>query len=99
MFGSEAGSGVGGVIVFLVVIFLIIAGIMSIFIPFWVFRIRNEVISMNMRLKKMIDLLGENHSKHEISSIVETEESKICPECGHKNPIKSSVCASCRQRL
>ena len=41
------------VVIFL---FLLIAAVMSIFIPFWVFRIRNESISANLRLAALIDL-------------------------------------------
>lgn len=36
-------------------IFLIVAAIMSIFIPFWVFRIRNEAIVTNKLLREFIE--------------------------------------------
>lgn len=51
MFG--AGEGLG-IIMVAVWAFLLIAGIMAIFIPFWVYRIRNEVIEMNKSLDKLV---------------------------------------------
>lgn len=37
-------------------VFLIMAAIMAFFIPFWIFRIRNEVIDANKRLAALITL-------------------------------------------
>lgn len=51
------GHNVGGVFGFLITLFLLIAGVMAVFVPFWVFRIRNEVIESNKKLAKMIALL------------------------------------------
>ena len=48
MFGN--GAGVGFIMLF-VWCFLFIAGIMAIFIPFWVYRIRNEAIKANEYLR------------------------------------------------
>jgi len=42
----------------LISIFLFIAGVMALFIPFWVYRIRNEVIEMNRQLSKLVKMHG-----------------------------------------
>ncbi len=56
---GNAGAGVGGFIMLAVWAFLFIASIMAIFIPFWVYRIRNEIIDTNERLNKVIFLLKQ----------------------------------------
>ena len=48
MFGLSAGFSI------VVTVFLMIAAIMAIFVPFWVFRIRNEAIDTNRRLDALI---------------------------------------------
>lgn len=53
------GQNVGGLFGVLLTLFLILAGIMAIFVPFWVFRIRNEVIESNKKLATMIALLQQ----------------------------------------
>ena len=50
----EPFSAIPGIIVFGITIFLIISAILAIFIPFWIWRIRNEVIVMNQTLKQIL---------------------------------------------
>ncbi len=46
-------------------IFLIIAGILAILMPFFVLRIRNEIISMNQKLSLLIQLLERGSQRPE----------------------------------
>ena len=50
----QAGSGI--FIIFY--LFLVVVGIMSLFIPFWVLRIRNEIIATNRKLDELIRIGG-----------------------------------------
>ncbi len=43
----------------LVIVFSIVFGIMAVFVPFFVFRIRNETIDINRRLQIIIDLMRQ----------------------------------------
>lgn len=99
-------TGVGGLMA-VVWIFITIAGIMAIFIPFWVFRIRNEIIETNRRLSEIARLLKPAAAAPQPSAtspqpVVETKPpsvKKVCPECGHSNEDYASMCMACRQRL
>ena len=48
--------GLNGTLGMIVAIFLIIGGIMALFIPFWIFRIRNEAIDANRRLAALVEM-------------------------------------------
>lgn len=55
--------GLNGTLGMIVAIFLIIGGIMALFIPFWIFRIRNEAIDANRRLAALVELSKQNSAK------------------------------------
>ncbi|MBW1715844.1 MAG: hypothetical protein JRJ77_08480 [Deltaproteobacteria bacterium] len=59
-----------GVFYMIVAIFLIIVAILSLLMPFFVLRIRNEIISMNKKMSELIELLAGQ------SSTVKTEYSE-----------------------
>lgn len=93
---AEAAGGMMSI----VSIFVIIAGIMAIFIPFWIFRIRNEVITMNKKLNRMIELLGgEKQVMTETGTIIQGDKYKICPSCGQKNRLNDQICLICKQAI
>jgi len=103
MFGANTGPAMGAGFGVFLAVFLIIAAIMSIFIPFWVFRIRNEIIAANKRLESLVKLLtpsAANHNKPAADAPVAAKMLyKSCPECGHQNEIEEKMCTSCRQRM
>lgn len=47
-----------GLFYIIVAIFLIIVAILSLLMPFFVLRIRNELISMNKKMSELIELLA-----------------------------------------
>lgn len=47
-----------GAIYIIIVIFLIIVAILAFLMPFFVLKIRNEMIKLNNNMDKVIDLLG-----------------------------------------
>lgn len=96
MTGAEAT----GKLMALLTILLVVAGIMAIFIPFWVFRIRNEVIEMNKRMKRMVELLGSDKQvRTETGTIIQGDKYKICPACGKKNRLVDYTCLHCQQAI
>jgi hypothetical protein len=47
-----------GALYFVVTFFLILAGILALMMPFFVFRIRNELILMNKKMSQLIEILS-----------------------------------------
>jgi hypothetical protein len=77
-------------------IFLLILAIMALFMPFFVFRIRNEMISMNQKMSVLIELLSG--SKKDVAAKYITSSGKKikrCPSCGTKNRLEDNSCMSC----
>ena len=52
-----------GLLYFLFILFLLIAAVMGLLVPFFVFRIRNEIISLNRRMAEAVALLEKLNSK------------------------------------
>jgi len=103
MFGADTGPAMGAGFGVFLALFLIIAAIMSIFIPFWIFRIRNEAIAANKRLASLLKLLtppAATPPQSAVTAPLATEKLyKFCQECGHQNEMEEKVCTSCRQRM
>jgi hypothetical protein len=47
----------GDIVSLIVGFFVIVAAILAVLIPFFILKIRNEVVSMNLKLDKLVDLL------------------------------------------
>ena len=62
----ENALAVGGIAYLIIGIISLIFGIMAILMPFFVYRIRNEVIEMNERLAILIDMMPRQ--KDELST-------------------------------
>lgn len=98
MFGVAPGPFISSTFGIFIVFFLVIAAIMSIFIPFWIFRIRNEAIAANRSLERIAKLLASQSPSTSLQA-ADQPKYKLCPECGHQNAADSTTCASCRQRM
>ena len=103
MFGANTAPAMGAGFGFFLAIFLIIAAIMSLFIPFWIYRIRNEAIAANKRLETLVKLLTPTAANPANSSSAAPPAAKAlyksCPECGHENKMEEKICTFCRQRM
>ena len=55
----EALGALGVLLYIVVILFLLIAAILAFLMPFFVLRIRNEIISMNKKMSKVVALLRE----------------------------------------
>jgi hypothetical protein len=74
---------------------IIIAGILAVLMPFFVLRIRNEMIKLNENMSKIIELLGGNRG----ASISADKGINMCPHCGRENRQDASTCLSCGKAL
>lgn len=54
----------GGFLTF-IFLFLIIAAILAILLPFFVLKIRNEIVSMNKKMAKIIEILSYKNNPSE----------------------------------
>ncbi|NIA05939.1 MAG: zinc-ribbon domain-containing protein [Proteobacteria bacterium] len=91
MYGSDA-------LFVIVSIIITISGILAIFIPFWIFRIRNEIIKTNKLLARLIELNGGINPDHYIIDS-STKPTKQCPKCGKANKKTDSTCIYCGTNL
>ena len=86
MFGLDLGA--------LGMLFIVVSAIMAIFIPFWIYRIRNELIKTNMLLGALVELNGgTNPNDYLIGN--STKKIKKCPKCGKANRVQDTKCVHC----
>ena len=74
-------------------IFLFIVGVMALFIPFWIYRIRNEVIEMNKKMDKLVKMTGRQGGFESLD--INDPGIKKCTKCGAKNRTQDSTCINC----
>ena len=89
----EAIGAVGsGILMLLGVVFLIVLAVLGILMPFFVFRIRNEMIQLNGQVSVALKLL-----KREQGTIYLTEKDtyKTCSFCKAKNALEATKCKDC----
>ena len=70
-------------------IILLVAAILAVFIPFFILKIRNQVISINEKMDRIIELLGGESEKVDEGLI------KYCGQCGAKNRLEDGTCINC----
>ena len=92
-----------GPFVVIIPIFLFIAAVMSIFIPFWVFRIRNEAIEQKILLKKILAELEKESNRTSVHRTVQTTDTsrgekelqEKCWNCLKMTDISRPQCSHC----
>ena len=84
----------------IVTVFLIIVAILAFLMPFFVLRIRNEMIKLNEKMTKVIELLGGKDitPKSEYSP-ASGKKIKRCPHCDAKNREEDFTCINCGKVL
>ena len=88
------------ILMFGVTLFLLLSAVLAIFIPFWVWRIRNEVININGTLEKLLAFKEQQASNNKVSASLDHEPAaKICMKCGRSNLPDSKVCTGCNTDL
>ena len=86
-----------GALYIIVTRFLLIAAILAILMPFFVLRIRNELISMNQKISQLVEILGGKGSS--IAQLDKSRALKTCPSCGANNRQEDYLCVSCGKPL
>ena len=72
-------------------IILLVVAVLAFFIPFFILKIRNQVISINEKMDKIIQLLkGES-----LEAEVFPTNVKFCTKCGTKNRMEDGTCMNC----
>ncbi len=80
----------------LIQILLLIAGVMAILTPFFVFRIRSESIKTNQKLDELISLMRMAQELPVNVSVSSGGEGiKLCPSCNAKNRLMDLNCIKC----
>ena len=98
----EGIAALSGFISLILILIGIVAGILAIFVPFFVLRIRNETIEINKKLTQLLETTEDPQEK-KISAKTETLNSgkkvKICPSCGAKNRLEDPSCLKCKSPI
>lgn len=92
-------ANTGGIISLLFIGFIGVAGIMAIFIPFWIFRIRNEIIETNRLLKTLVAQGGGDPIVMLPKQSRSGKPMKYCQTCGQGNAIEDTDCIKCGSPL
>jgi uncharacterized membrane protein len=90
----------GGILMLLVVAFLVVLAVLGILMPFFVFRIRNEMIQLNEQVAVALRLLkGQSDQPEE--QLPEPTTNLLCEKCGKSeayNDVYNKVyCPNCKQ--
>jgi hypothetical protein len=82
-------------------IIVIAAIVLAFLMPFFIFKIRNQVIEINDKMTKIVSLLEAQLSDENIPLSVDGngKEIKICPKCGRKNRADVWNCQYCDTAL
>lgn len=64
-------------------VILLVVGVMALLMPFFIYRIRNEVISINRKIGLLVN------------DAVENKMERKCSKCGARNRAADFNCASC----
>lgn len=80
-------------------ILLLVIIVLGFLLPFFVLRIRNEIILVNQNLIKIIRILGEQETSGGINYYLEKDHKnrtlKVCRSCGQKNRAQDIKCIGC----
>ena len=80
----------------IVTIIILIVAVLAFLMPFFVFRIRNEMISMNQKMTELIKILGSNNINYSNIEVTKSgKKIKKCIHCGANNRFEDVKCMSC----
>jgi len=97
MFGIGSGQ-ISGMLLLIIYLLLICSAVMVFFIPFWIFRIRNEIIKSNKMLGALIELNGGKNPNDYLMGN-STMPTKKCLKCGQDNRTQDHKCVHCGTML
>jgi len=80
-------------------LFMVVVAILAFLLPFFVLRIRNEMIKLNENMVRVIELLGGQSLHDNGGQGNPTKKIKVCPYCGTKNRAMDYTCVSCSKPI
>jgi hypothetical protein len=81
-------------------IFILIVAVLAFLMPFFVLRIRNEMISMNQKMSELVKILGGNKTNYSNIEVTSSgKKVKKCLQCGTKNRFEEYKCMGCGEPL
>jgi hypothetical protein len=91
----------------LLIILAIVFAVLLFLLPFFVFRIRNEIIELNQtmrRLHVLVDAVIPDAKKPKPAPrpqevLVDGQLMRVCPKCGVKNDFQNQRCSGCKTQL
>jgi hypothetical protein len=90
-FGALFVGGLGTI----TILVLLVAAVLAFLIPFFIFKIRNEVISINGKMGIIIELLEEESEEKVVASKPAPDGMKNCGYCGELNGRWDEICVKC----
>lgn len=89
-----------GIVMAGVMLIVTLSAILAIFIPFWVWRIRNEIINTNNKLDRLVELKEQERRGIKAPAVpTHLAAEKICMNCGRRNKPEDKVCEGCKAEL
>ena len=91
----------------LITLLIIVYAVVTFLLPFFVLRIRNEMISMNKKMSQLINIMRDEREVKESEDKAQVLEEKfaegemvaICPHCNTKNSPDDLNCLKCGKPL
>ena len=81
---------------------ILIAAILAFLLPFFVFRIRNKVISIDRKMDVIIELRAGGSGNTDTGGILKKigiRTYRDCPHCGTKNRSDDYTCIACSKPI
>jgi hypothetical protein len=89
-----------GLLAYMAVTFMAVLGVVTILMPFFVLRIRHELIAVNRKLERLIQLFESPPPPAVIPGPrAGGAPVRFCRNCGAPNPAGEAVCSACRSAL
>ncbi len=86
---------------FILALLALIYAIIMFLLPFFIMRIRREVIAINNKMSRIEDLLVQISGKQTQASAANPNSGdrgrliKVCENCGRKNALQNTKCIGC----
>lgn len=86
---------------FILALLALIYGAVMFLLPFFIMRIRREVIAINQKMSRIEELLAQLSARPPLSSAARPTGDdrgrllKVCENCGRKNSLQDVKCRGC----
>lgn len=90
---------------FIFALLAMIYAVIMFLLPFFIMRIRREVIAINQKMSRIEELLAQLSAKQHPASAAQLKSDdrsrliKVCENCGRKNSLQDAKCMGCGELL